>query len=96
MSGYFIVRCEYFNDLEYKNYAKLAAKAVSEFGGIFLVTGKGSQNQKELGSLPKTVVVKFESYQKALKCYESKTYQKALAFITSSSNRDFIIVDGLN
>jgi hypothetical protein len=55
MPGYFIVRCEYFNESEYKDYAKHAAKAVKEFDGEFLMTGKGVQNQMESGSLPKTV-----------------------------------------
>jgi hypothetical protein len=31
MSGYFIVRCEYFNESEYMAKGKLAADAVKEF-----------------------------------------------------------------
>ena len=95
MSGYFIVRCEYFNESEYKGYAKLAADAVKEFNGEFLVTGKGTQNQKESGTLPKTVVVKFDSYEDALSCYKCNAYEEALKFIEESSDRDFVIVDGI-
>ena len=96
MSGYFIVRCEYFNESEYKAYAKHAAKAVKEFDGEFLVAGKGVQNQMESGSLPKTVVVKFKTYEDALSCYQCKAYEKALGFIENSSDRDFVIVEGLS
>jgi len=96
MSGYFIVRCEYFNESEYKAYAKLAADAVKEFNGEFLITGKGSQNQKESGTLPKTVVVKFDSFEDALSCYQCSAYEKALNFIENSSDRDFVIVEGLS
>ncbi|HJL80321.1 MAG: DUF1330 domain-containing protein [Gammaproteobacteria bacterium] len=96
MSGYFIVRCEYFDEEEYRAYAKLAADAVKTFNGNFLVTGKGAQNQQESGCLPKTVVVKFNSYQDALSCYQSDLYKKALNFIEKSSDRDFVIVEGLD
>ena len=96
MSGYFIVRCEYFDESEYKDYAKLAADAVKEFNGEFLVTGRGAQNQMESGVLPKTVVVKFKTFEDALSCYQCEAYEKALSFIENSSNRDFVIVEGLD
>jgi uncharacterized protein (DUF1330 family) len=96
MSGYFIVRCKYFDESEYKGYARLAADAVRDFNGQFLVTGQGVQNQQESGYLPKSVVVKFDSYQDALACYQSEIYKQALSFIKDSSDRDFTIVEGLD
>ena len=96
MPGYFIVRCKYFDESEYKDYAKLAADAVKEFNGEFLVTGRGAQNQMESGVLPKTVVVKFKTFEDALSCYQCEAYEKALSFIENSSNRDFVIVEGLD
>ena len=96
MSGYFIVRCKYFNESEYRGYARLAADAVRDFNGQFLVTGQGVQNQQESGYLPKSVVVKFDSYQDALACYQSEIYKQALSFIKDSSDRDFAIVEGLD
>jgi len=96
MSGYFIVRCKYFDESEYRGYARLAADAVRNFNGQFLVTGQGVQNQQESGYLPKSVVVKFDSYQDALACYQSDIYKQALSFIKDSSDRDFAIVEGLD
>ena len=96
MSGYFIVRCKYFDESEYRGYARLAADAVRNFNGQFLVTGQGVQNQQESGYLPKSVVVKFDSYQDALACYQSEIYKQALRFIKDSSDRDFAIVEGLD
>ena len=96
MSGYFIVRCKYFDESEYRGYARLAADAVRNFNGQFLVTGQGVQNQQESGYLPKSVVVKFDSYQDALECYQSEIYKQALSFIKDSSDRDFAIVEGLD
>ena len=96
MSGYFIVRCKYFDESEYRGYARLAADAVRDFNGQFLVTGQGVQNQQESGYLPKSVVVKFDSYQDALACYQSEIYKQALSFIKDSSDRDFTIVEGLD
>ena len=96
MPGYFVVRCKYFDESEYKGYARLAADAVRDFNGQFLVTGQGVQNQQESGYLPKSVVVKFDSYQDALACYQSEIYKQALSFIKDSSDRDFTIVEGLD
>ena len=96
MPGYVIVRCKYFDESEYKGYARLAADAVRDFNGQFLVTGQGVQNQQESGYLPKSVVVKFDSYQDALACYQSEIYKQALSFIKDSSDRDFTIVEGLD
>jgi uncharacterized protein (DUF1330 family) len=96
MSGYFIVRCKYFDESEYRGYARLAADAVRNFNGQFLVTGQGVQNQQESGYLPKSVVVRFDSYQDALACYQSEIYKQALSFIKDSSDRDFAIVEGLD
>ena len=96
MSGYFIVRCKYFKESEYRGYARLAADAVRNFNGQFLVTGKGIQNQQESGHFPKSVVVRFSSYQDALACYQSEIYKQALSFIKDSSDRDFTIVEGLD
>ena len=81
---------------DYNNYAKTAAKAVFALNGKFLVTGKEQQIQKETGTHPKSVIVKFETMEKAVSCYESETYQQALSFIERSSDRDFVIVEGLN
>ena len=50
----------------------------------------------ESGSLPKTVVVKFKNYEDALSCYQCEAYEKALGFIENSSDRDFVIVEGLD
>ncbi|SVB97696.1 uncharacterized protein METZ01_LOCUS250550, partial [marine metagenome] len=96
VSAYFIVRCNYHNMDDYNNYAKTAAKTVFAFNGKFLVTGKEQQIQKETGTHPKSVIVEFETMEKAVSCYESETYQQALSFIERSSDRDFVIVEGLN
>ena len=96
MPAYFIVRCNYHNKDDYKNYAITAAKAVFNFNGKFLVSGKEQQIQKESGEHSKTVIVEFETMAKAVSCYECETYQKALSFIGRSSDRDFVIVEGLN
>jgi len=95
MAAYFIVRCKYHDMDNYKEYAKAAAQAVKNFGGKFLVTGKGIQSQKESGQYPKTVIVEFETIEIAIACYECDLYQEALSHIEYSSDRDFVIAEGL-
>jgi uncharacterized protein (DUF1330 family) len=48
----------------------------------------------EAGLQQRTVVVEFESYEKALAAYESAAYKKALQALGSGAERDFRIVEG--
>jgi uncharacterized protein (DUF1330 family) len=48
----------------------------------------------EVGLQQRTVVVEFESYDRALAAHESEAYKKALQALGSGAERDFRIVEG--
>ena len=76
-------------------YAKLAGPAIIAAGGKFLARGMPSAI-KESGKMERTVLVEFESLQKALQAYESKQYQLAMKeFVGNAVVRDMRIVEGL-
>ena len=51
---------------------------------------------KESGKMERTVLVEFESLQKALQAYESEQYQLAMKeFVGNAVVRDMRIVEGL-
>jgi len=75
-------------------YAKLAGPAVLAAGGRFLVRGEPAKTY-ELGMKQRTVVVEFDSLDKARACYEGPAYKKALDVLgEGAAERDMRIVEG--
>jgi uncharacterized protein (DUF1330 family) len=75
-------------------YAKLAAPAMMAAGGKFLVRGTPVETY-EAGLKQRTVVVEFQSLEKALAAHESAGYQAALkALGTGAVERDMRVVEG--
>ena len=94
MKGYWIVRCRYTDQDAFKKYASLTTEVVAKNNGRFLVRG-GQQLQMENGDFERTVLVEFPNMEIAKKVYQSKEYRAALKIIESSTDRDFVIVEGL-
>ena len=77
-----------------KKYATKATLAISKYSGKFLVRG-GKNIALEGSQLPRTVIVEFESFSNAEKCYNSKEYQEAWSLAKSSTERNLQIVEGV-
>lgn len=76
-------------------YAKLAGPAVQAQGGRFLVRGMPTRTY-EAGMKERTVVVEFDSVQKAIAAYEGPAYKKALEVLgKNAAVRDMRIVEGV-
>ncbi len=54
----------------------------------------GSHENPEGGKRQRNVVIEFDSYQKALDCYNSPAYQAAIRLRTDVSDGDVIIIEG--
>ena len=94
MKGYWIVRCEYYDQEAFELYAKAATAIVKQYGGKFLVRG-GTHIKKENAKLERTVVVEFPSYEIAQSVYDGDEYQNAIQHIKDCYLRDFVISEGL-
>jgi uncharacterized protein (DUF1330 family) len=76
-------------------YAKIAGPAIAAAGGRFLVRGSPAKTY-ELGMNERTVVVEFDSVEKARAAYEGPEYAKALAALgKDAAERDMRIVEGV-
>lgn len=75
-------------------YSKLAGPAVQAAGGRALVRGVPSKTH-EAGLKERTVVIEFESLEKAVAAYESDAYRAALRALSGGAERDFRIIEGL-
>jgi uncharacterized protein (DUF1330 family) len=94
--GYWVVAWRRISDdSALKAYAALAAPAIQSLGGRIL-TGSASQVQAHEGGIQqRTVLVEFDSYDRALAAYDSDAYQRALQALGSTAERDVRIVEGM-
>jgi uncharacterized protein (DUF1330 family) len=74
-------------------YAKLAGPAI-QGGGRFLGRGLPTKTY-EAGKNMRTVVIEFDSVQKATTTFESPAYQAACRVIDGAAERDIRIIEGL-
>ena len=76
-------------------YAKLAGPAVQAAGGRFLVRGMPAKVY-EAGLNQRTVMIEFDSLEKAIAAHDSPGYQEALKALGKGSvEREIRIVEGL-
>ena len=91
--GYWIGRIDVHDSQAYKAYIETATPAYREFGATFLVRG-GEFDPVEGKARSRNVVIEFPSYEAALACYNSETYQKARAIRQEFSDGELLIIRG--
>ena len=74
-------------------YAKLAGPAIEKGGGRFLARGMPAKVYDE-GKMERTVLIEFDSVEKAVAVHASPAYQAALAALGDGVVRDLRIVAG--
>jgi uncharacterized protein (DUF1330 family) len=76
-------------------YAKLAGPAIKEAGGRFILRGMPAHTF-EHGLNERTVVIEFDSLEKALAAHDTPGYREALkALGNNSCERDMRVVEGV-
>lgn len=75
-------------------YAELGGPAIQAGGGNFLARNTATKVY-EAGKQQRTVIIEFESVEKAIACYESDAYQAALQILKGAAERDLRIVEGV-
>jgi len=75
-------------------YAQLAGPAIEKGGGRFLARSAAAA-AFEAGTKERTVIIEFDSVEKALAAHESPAYQEALAALAGGVVRDLRIVPGV-
>ena len=91
--GYWIARIDIADMEQYKRYVAANAKPLAAFGAKFLVRA-GRFEVPEGSSRSRNVVIEFPSYQAALDCYRSQSYQEAMKLRLPVSNGDLVIIEG--
>lgn len=91
--GYWIAHGDVTDPKVYEEYKAANAAPFAEFGARFVVRG-GPQKVAEGTARSRTVVIEFPSYDAAIRCYNSPTYQAAKAIREPISASDLVIVEG--
>ena len=95
--GYWVVAYRSVSDeLKLQEYGKLAGPAIQASGGKVLVRTADAIEPLEAGLKQRTVVIEFESFEKAVATYHSAAYKVALETLGSAVERDFRIVEGVS
>jgi uncharacterized protein (DUF1330 family) len=93
--GYWITAYRKVSDPEkLAAYAKLAGPAILAAGGRFLARGTAAEIH-EAGLLERTVLIEFDSVEKAVAAYETPAYQAAKTALGNGAERDIRIVEGV-
>ena len=94
MSGYVIANINVKNPEAYKEYVGKVKPTVEKFGGEYLVRNGEFKVIDGEWKHPRTVVIKFPTYEKALEWYNSEEYKPVRQIRLDNSVGNFIIVKG--
>jgi uncharacterized protein (DUF1330 family) len=76
-------------------YAKLATPAIQAGGGRFLSRGTPAKTF-EAGLNQRSVVIEFDSVEKAIMTFESPAYQAAVKVLGNAAERDVRILEAVS
>ena len=94
MSGYVIANIDVKNSEAYKEYIDKVKPIVEKFGGEYLVRNGEYKVIDGEWKYPRTVIIKFPTYEKALEWYNSEEYQPVKPIRLANSVANGIIIQG--
>ena len=95
MSGYVIANINVKNPEAYKEYVGKVKPTVEKFGGEYLVRNGEFKVIDGEWKHPRTVVIKFPTYEKALEWHNSKEYKPVKSIRLANSVANGIIIKGV-
>jgi len=94
MAGYVIAQIQ-VNDADgYGEYKKGVGATIEAYDGEFLVRGGEAEVMEGVWPLPRTVVLRFPSVEKAKEWYLSDMYKPLLDMRNSVADGNLVIVEG--
>ena len=95
MSGFAIFNIDIKRPEQYKEYVKKVKPIAESYGGEYIVRGGESTIVEGNWAYPRTVVIKFPSYEKALEWYNSEEYKPIKQIRLDNSVANGIIIKGV-
>ena len=95
MKAYWIAHVDVTDPDQYSQYTRRAPQAFALYGGRILARGGRSEAMEGRATPQRSVVIEFESYEKAVACYQSAAYQEAKSYREEWAKAEIIIVEGI-
>ena len=95
MSGFVIANINVKNSEAYKEYVGKVVDTIKKFGGEYLVRAGEYKVMEGKWENPRTVVIKFPNYDKALEWYNSEEYKPVKPIRLTNSDGNMIIIKGV-
>ena len=93
-AGYMIFNININNPDNYKEYVDKVKPIAEKYGGEYIVRGGTNKVIEGSWQYPRTVVIKFPSYEKALEFYESDEYKPIKKIRQDNAVSNAIIIEG--
>ena len=93
-AGYMIFNININNPDNYKEYVDKVKPIAEKYGGEYIVRGGTNKVIEGNWQYPRTVVIKFPSYEKALEFYESDGYKPIKKIRQDNAVSNAIIIEG--
>ena len=94
-AGYAIFNINVTNPENYKHYIEQVSSVAEKFGAEYIVRGGENQVIEGTWQHPRTVVMKFPSYEKALEWYSSEEYKPIKQIRLDNAETNAIIIKGV-
>ena len=95
MAGYVIADVDVTDPELFAEYGKLVSATVEQYGGKYLARGGDVVVLEGDRTAHRTVIIEFESFDRAKEWYHSDDYAPALKMRLESANSNVLIVDGV-
>jgi uncharacterized protein (DUF1330 family) len=95
MSAYVISELEVRDPVAIETYRTVAAKAIAQYGGRYLVRGGAAEVAEGGPPVKNIVVVEFPSMERLREWYASPEYAEALKVRRTALDRRLIFVEGV-
>ena len=95
MTGYLIAHIEVTDPDAFEAYRAAVPAVIAKFGGRYLVRGGAAEVLEGDWSIPRLVILAFESVDQARRFYDSPEYQNILPLRLAASKGSIAIVEGI-
>jgi uncharacterized protein (DUF1330 family) len=92
--GYIYAELEVTDPALFETYRPLAAESIAEFGGHYAVRGGDPKVLKGDGPPARSVLLEFDSPDRAMEWYNSPQYQSALKIRLRSAKTKVVMLTG--
>ena len=94
MSGYAIFNINVKSPENYKEYVEKVKPIAEKYGGEYIVRGGDNTVVEGSWQHPRTVVIKFPTYEKALEWYNSEEYKPIKQIRLDNAESNGMIIRG--